>query len=151
MAEKDARRLRLLRIATNRQLKLMLDQSRETCRPEAALYLRISTTCPLYYAAWDEDEDDADVEIVSAIPQRGSRNDLLEAMSITSGRQTIMGCVTSERKKILGRKGLSCSLRVRACEHVVGGQAFARSVGAPMEDDSDGHDLGGGELDGSDA
>ena len=145
--DKKERRIRLIRIATNEQLHMMLDRRRELCRPDASLYLEISASCPLYYAPWDDCEHNADVELVNALPRRGSNKSLLEAMSPTSLRQMVVGRVKRERKKIVGRNGFICPLVVRACADIVGGAEFGRHMGATTDDDGSEDDVNGVEID----
>lgn len=73
---------RLVLVATNRQLRCMLDPQKETCCSEAALYMRVAATCPFYWLGWDTiiaDDSDA-FEIVSNIPREGTRTSLLDAV-----------------------------------------------------------------------
>lgn len=46
----DEEYVRLLRIATNAQLQIMLEPGTERCTPEAALYLRVDKSCPIFWA-----------------------------------------------------------------------------------------------------
>lgn len=46
--EKEDQYVRLIQIASNRQLKLMLKPGCELCRPQAALFLRVGDTCAAY-------------------------------------------------------------------------------------------------------
>ena len=46
--EQEDKSIRLLHVATNTQLKRMLQNGKEVCPPGAELYLRVAPTCPLY-------------------------------------------------------------------------------------------------------
>lgn len=73
----DEEYVRLLRIATNAQLQLMLEPGTERCTPEAALYLRVDKTCPIFWARWNSRTSKADLDICCDIPQRGTRTKIL--------------------------------------------------------------------------
>ncbi|CAN0282683.1 unnamed protein product, partial [Ectocarpus sp. 4 AP-2014] len=75
--EVDEEFVRLLRIATNAQLQLMLEPGTERCTPEAALYLRVDKTCPIYWTRWNK-KSKADLDICCDIPQRGTRVKILD-------------------------------------------------------------------------
>lgn len=65
--------VRLLRIATHSQLQIMLEPGTERCTPEAALYLRVDRTCPVYWARYNSDKKEAHLDVCCEIPQRGER------------------------------------------------------------------------------
>ena len=69
--------VRLVLIADTRQLRSMLETGTELCKPKAALYLRLSMMCPLYWVNWEDDKETADLDLVSDIPQFGTRDTFL--------------------------------------------------------------------------
>ncbi|CAM9764866.1 unnamed protein product, partial [Sphacelaria rigidula] len=52
--EAEHQYVRLVLVATNRQLSWTLARGKELCRPRAALYMRLDRTCPLYHLSWEE-------------------------------------------------------------------------------------------------
>ena len=69
--------VRLVLIADTRQLRSMLETGTELCKPKAALYLRVSVMCPLYWVNWENGKETADLDLVSDIPQFGTRDTFL--------------------------------------------------------------------------
>lgn len=51
--EKREQYIRLVKIASNRQLKATLIPSKELCQLTASLYLRLDNTCPFYHITWE--------------------------------------------------------------------------------------------------
>ena len=47
--EMDEQYVRLIQIADNAQLRLMLEVGAESCGSDAALYVRVDPTCPIYW------------------------------------------------------------------------------------------------------
>lgn len=76
--------MRLIQIANNDQLKLMLEAGVEFCSCDAALYLRVHPTCPIYWVRWETNKSKADLDIVCDIPHRGSRTAVLEKVNFKS-------------------------------------------------------------------
>lgn len=70
--------VRLIQIASHAQLQLMLEPGAESCAPEAALYLRVAETCPVYWTRWNAEKTNADLDVCCDIPQRGTRENILE-------------------------------------------------------------------------
>lgn len=81
---------RLVQVANNRQLKTMLQPGLELCRPGAMLYLRVSKMCPLYWVKWGETEANADLDLVSEIPQLGARKALLAKVADVGGAPGVL-------------------------------------------------------------
>jgi hypothetical protein len=69
----DEEFVRLLRIASTAQLQIMLEPGTERCTPEAALYLRVDPTCPVFWARYNSKKKEADLDVCCDIPQRGDR------------------------------------------------------------------------------
>lgn len=68
----DERYVRLIRVAGNAQLRLMLDESGgEWCGVDAALYVQVDPRCPVYWMRWSDRESEADLDIVCDVPRRG--------------------------------------------------------------------------------
>lgn len=78
--ERDEQRVRLVQIGTNKQLRLALEPETESCRGCSALYLRLAPTCPLYWTKWDMEKDNADLDILCAMPHKGSRQLFLQSL-----------------------------------------------------------------------
>ncbi|CAB1108122.1 unnamed protein product [Ectocarpus sp. CCAP 1310/34] len=83
--EVDEEYVRLLRIATNAQLQLMLEPGTEP------LYWRVAATCPVFWVR-SESKTKADLDISCDIPQRGLRANILETFS-SSGDGSSGGAV----------------------------------------------------------
>ena len=68
----------LIQVADNAQLRLMLETGVELCGGDAALYVRVDSTCPMYWVRWDNRKSKADLDVVCDIPHRGVRATMLE-------------------------------------------------------------------------
>ena len=79
----DEQFVRLIEVANNAQLRLMLEAGVELCGGDAALYLRVDPTCPIYWVRWDERKSRADLDIICEIPYRGSRTEVLQKVDFT--------------------------------------------------------------------
>ena len=80
--EKEEQFVRLIMVADNTQLTNMLEQGKEVCLPDAALYMRVDKTCPLYWVTWEVDrEADAIEIIVPKLPQKASRETILKILT----------------------------------------------------------------------
>lgn len=77
----DEQLVRLLMIADNAQLRLMLEAGVELCSAGASLYLRVDPSCPIYWMRWDPVKTNADLDISCAIPHRGSRETMLNQVA----------------------------------------------------------------------
>ena len=75
--DKASQRVRMVRVADNKQLCKLIEPGVELCGPHAELYLRVAPTCPAYYAMWDSDASTAHMEVASKLPNSGSRQGLL--------------------------------------------------------------------------
>ena len=64
----------------------MLETGTELCKPKAALYLRASMMCPLYWVSWEDDNETTDLDLVSAIPQFETRDTFLGMLRADKGR-----------------------------------------------------------------
>jgi len=97
--------VRLVQVATNRQLRLMLETDTELCRPNSALYLRVSKMCPLFWVDWSDDKEKADLDILSEIPQTGARESVLKKLKPSpTGQGGLKACLA--RNQDTPRRGL---------------------------------------------
>ncbi|CAN0048050.1 unnamed protein product, partial [Sphacelaria rigidula] len=71
--------IRLVLVASNRQLRRLVEPGREVCHPEAALYLEVSDTCPFYHLEWDTGGEGVVMGITSKIPHNGPRDSYITA------------------------------------------------------------------------
>lgn len=80
--DKATQCVRLIRIASNRQLSNMLLKGKEVCQPHAALYMRVAETCPLHWVSWDRNPTKGGtIEIIIGIPQKGARDETLASLT----------------------------------------------------------------------
>ena len=132
--------IRLILVAGTRQLRAMLEPGREVCHHQAALYLRVSETCPLYYLAWERGSaETSEMSIVSRVPQRGKRKAMFDSLkNINSERYAVVGLVSStfqKRTRRNRRLATEGSLRINPGDCVVGGPGFA---GEQVEEELEG-------------
>lgn len=73
----NVRYVRMVMVATNQQLRRVLEPGQELCHPDAAPYLRAHLTCPLYYLRWEETKHGLNMEIVPPLPQSGTRQAMI--------------------------------------------------------------------------
>lgn len=125
--EKEEQYVRLVLVATNRQLTQTLAPGKELCRPRAALYMRVSNTCPFYYLPWLEDHKDVDMDIISSVPHKASRNSMLNAVkgSRDGGQHALRASVRKRRRSSNHRNAKTRALYVYPGSNVVGGKGFA--------------------------
>lgn len=137
----DMQCVRLVQVAANKQLKVMLETGSEVCRPKAALYLRLSKLCPLYWVTWSSVKDDADLDLVSDIPQFGNRDQFLNKLRTTDGQGGVRARLA--RNKATGSRG---TLLLNPGGRVVGAPCFGTPVVAEEISDEEEE----GENDGDD-
>lgn len=129
--DKTLQCVRLVQVANTRQLRGMLDKATEICRPTSALYLRVSKLCPMYWAKWRSDQEHADLDVVSDVPQSGSRDAFLSKMKVENGGGVR---VRVARNRDAGSKReLFLSPRGR----VVGAPCFGQAERVPLGQESD--------------
>ncbi|CAB1116942.1 unnamed protein product [Ectocarpus sp. CCAP 1310/34] len=137
--EVDEEYVRLLRIATNAQLQLMLEPGTERCTPEAALYLRVAATCPVFWVRW-ESKTKADLDISCDIPQRGLRANILASFS-SSGDGSSGGAVRV--RHVRNKPSATSNYKEEAlfvsteCRRIVGSLMFFDSVVAGVVQDGE--------------
>ncbi|CAB1104353.1 unnamed protein product [Ectocarpus sp. CCAP 1310/34] len=108
-----------------KEVKMMLDK--EVCGPDAELYLRLSSTCPLYYMRWTQEIEEANIEFVSKVPQTGGRAEILGPFTQADGKPfttPVTGRVCRPRSKIDPRSPFS----------VLPGLVVVRSQGFEVHD-----------------
>ena len=76
--------VRLIQVADNAQLRLMLETGVELCGGDAALYVRVDPTCPIYWVRWDNRKSKADLDVVCGIPHRGVWATMLEKVQFNA-------------------------------------------------------------------
>ena len=106
--EVKGRYVRLVKVATNQELRRLLEPGQELCRPDAALYLRVDVTCPLYFLRWEETEPEFVMEIVPLLPQSGTRQTMIDILNPDpDGRShPVVGRVGTRRKTRAGDVGI---------------------------------------------
>lgn len=124
--EKDEQFIRLVLVATTRQLTPMLSTGKELCRPRAALYLRVASTCPLYYLSWDEFGVDPPLSIVSRVPRRATRQAMLDAVkgSADGSEHAVTASVSNKHRSNSSRTAAKRPLSVHPGDYVVGSRGF---------------------------
>ena len=125
--EKEEQLVSLILVAGNRQLKAILDPGREICRPQAALYLRIAESCPMYYITWERDGVEGGIEVVSRLHQKGKREEMLDAVRACSGKKCyLIGRVSSGYHETSGSETIDPIRPLRVCPRVsvVGNPGF---------------------------
>ena len=106
--------VRLVLIADTRQLRSMLETGTELCKPKAALYLRVSMMCPLYWLNWEDDKKTADLDLVFDIPQFGTRDTFLG--KLRADKERIGGVrARSMRNKAAFQQAASTQPRPAGC------------------------------------
>ena len=119
--EKEEQFVRLIMVVDNTQLTNMLEQGKEVCLPDAALYMRVHKICPLHWVTWEVDrEADAIEVIVPKLPQKASRERILKILtgSIHGAQHTVVGWVC-QRRRDRGRDAAGNALIVSPGETVV--------------------------------
>ncbi|CAB1112254.1 unnamed protein product [Ectocarpus sp. CCAP 1310/34] len=137
--EVDEEYVRLLRIAANAQLQLMLEPGTERCTPEAALYLRVAATCPVFWVR-SESKTKADLDISCDIPQRGLRANILETFS-SSGDGSSGGAVRV--RHVRNKPSATSNYKEEAlfvsteCRRIVGSLMFDSVVAGVQDGEED--------------
>ena len=79
----------------------MILNGKEVCQPHAALYMRVSETCPLYWVAWDRNPTGAgSIEIIINVPQKASRDETLASLQASKDglKHPVAGRVVRRRQ-----------------------------------------------------
>ena len=120
--------MRLIMVASNSHQRQLLETGAELCRTEAALYLRVHETCPLFYATWDGDPLHGVVGVSSKVSrQRPCRSRNLDPLrELRAGGAVTSAHVPAERRHGRSSSALQ-SLFCRADCCVVGTPAFRKS------------------------
>lgn len=131
----DEEYVRVLRIATNAQLQLMLEPGTERCTTEAALYLKVDMTCPIYWARWNSTKSKADLDISCDIPQRGSRAKVLEKVGFSEDGSGGVKVRHARNKPSATTIYTDSPLFISTeCGRVVGSEMFDSAVGGVGEE-----------------
>ena len=126
--DNDDQRVRLVQIADNAQLRIMLEAGVELCGAGAALYLRVDTSCPIYWVRWDTVKTNADLDIVCGIPRRGSRDSVLALVHVKSdgtGGVRVRHARNKPTESSAGREQQRSLLVYSGCGRIVGTREFA--------------------------
>lgn len=124
----DDQRVRLVKIADNAQLRIMLEAGVELCGAGAALYLRVDPSCPIYWGRWDTCKTNADLDIVCGIPHRGSRDSVLALVHVKSdgtGGVRVRHARNKPTESSAGREQQRPLLVYSGCGRIVGTREFA--------------------------
>ena len=127
--EADEQYVRLIQIAENTQLRLMLEVGAESCGSDAALYVRVDPTCPIYWIRWSDRKSEADLDIVCDIPHRGNRSTVIKRVQIdiNDGKGGVK--IRHARLKPTGTSTLSTQRALlvnTSCGRIVGSANFPR-------------------------
>ena len=134
--------VRLVFIAGTRQLRSMLETETELCKPKAALYLRVSMMCPLYWVNWEDDKETADLDMVSDIPQFGTRDTFLGKLRADKER------IGGVRARLMRNKAaFNRQLLLNPGRRVVGASCFGSAEEVVVEEE-DGEEDGEGDGEG---
>lgn len=125
----------------------MLKAGVERCSGTDALYLRIDPSCPTYWVRWDSVKIEADLDVVSGIPHRGSRDSILALVACSldgTGSLSVRRARNKPSATSGGRDQSPRSLNP-GCGRIVGTEAFAtrassRANDSEEEDTSEGEE-----------
>lgn len=109
--------VRLIQLASNRQLKHIMLARKEVCGSNAAFYMRVADTYPASWLTWDTNKAKANVDLVCGIPQSGARDMLLDSVRG-------FGCVRLRVDRDPKSKRYSRELVVNPGSLVPGGPGF---------------------------
>ncbi|CAN0264969.1 unnamed protein product [Ascophyllum nodosum] len=126
--EVDEQYVRLIQVADNAQLRLMLETGVELCGGDAALYVRVDSTCPIYWVRWDNRKSKADLDVVCDIPHRGVRATMLEKVQLNADSTGVVKIRHARNKpsETSTSSSLGALLVSTACGRIVGSKTFPR-------------------------
>ena len=126
--EVDEQYVRLIQVADNAQLRLMLETGVELCGGDAALYVRVDSTCPMYWVRWDNRKSKADLDVVCDIPHRGVRATMLEKVQFNADSTGVVKIRHARNKpsETSTSSSLGALLVSTACGRIVGSKTFPR-------------------------
>ena len=134
--------VRLVLIANTRQLRSMLETGTDLCKPKAALYLRVSMMCPLYWVSWEDGKETADLDLVSDIPQFETRDTFLGKLRADKER------IGGVRARLMRNKAaFNRQLLLNPGRRVVGAFCFGSAEEVVVEEE-DGEENGEGDGEG---
>ena len=134
--EVEEQYVRLIQVADNAQLRLMLETGVELCGGDAALYVRVDPTCPIYWVRWDNRKSKSDLDIVCDIPHRGVRATMLEKVQFNADSTGGVKIRHARNKpsETSTSSSLGALLVSTACGRIVGSKNFSRR--SPRGDES---------------
>ncbi|CAM9986620.1 unnamed protein product [Pylaiella littoralis] len=105
----------------------MLEAGVELCGAQAALYLRVDLTCPIYWVRWENRKSKANLDIVSDIPRRGTRSVVLQdVVCKADGKRGVKIRYARNRPSETTTSSSLVSLLVNtACARIVGPDSFS--------------------------
>ena len=126
--EVDEQYVRLIQVADNAQLRLMLETGVELCGGDAALYVRVDPTCPIYWVRWDNRKSKADLDVVCDLPHRGVRATMLEKVQFNADSTGVVRIRHARNKpsETSTSSSLGALLVSTACGRIVGSKTFPR-------------------------
>ena len=124
--EVDEQYVRLIQVADNAQLRLMLETGVELCGGDAALYVRVDPTCPIYWVRWDNRKSKADLDVVCDLPHRGVRATMLEKVQFNADSTGVVKIRHARNKpsETSTSSSLGALLVSTACGRIVGSKTF---------------------------
>ncbi|CAN0009636.1 unnamed protein product [Sphacelaria rigidula] len=121
----DQQCIRLVLVASNRQLRRLVKSGREACQPDAALYLEVSNTCPFYQLEWDTGWEGVVMGIRSKIPHNGPKDSYITAaIGGADGTQHAEIASVQESRERKGRLTAKQPIAITLGDLVVGGSGF---------------------------
>lgn len=117
--------VRLIYLASNHQLRQMLEPGKELCHEQSALYMRVAKCSPLHCMPWETETEKADVDIVRFIPRTGTRSTMLEIVRGSGSGYVVAVARLTRRQKEHQKHPARRSLYVFSGDVVVGGPGFS--------------------------
>lgn len=124
--EIDEQFVRLVKIADNAQLRLMLEAESELCQVDSALYVRVDPICPIYWVRWEDRKTRANLDVVCDIPHRGDRSTVLKRVRLNDEERG--GVMIRHARHTPSETSTPSSLKPvlvsSECGRIVGSQSF---------------------------
>lgn len=137
--------VRLIYIASNHQLRQMLEPGKELCHDKSALYLRVGESNPFYCMSWETDLNKADMDIICFIPRSATLSAMLETVRGNESGDVAVVARLARKQKDHQKHPTRRNLYIFPGDVVVGGPGFAQSLcqkAARGSDDEEGENDG---------